>query len=473
MSRRLLPAVIVLCAVALSLPVASASAASRMLVGFMDDASFRWDPQRKALLDQARNLDAQVIHTIASWRTIAPRRPADAKNSFDPAYNFADLDELVRSAQERGIEVLITIWGTPAWANGGKGPNYAPKKTANLKKFAQALASRYSGKFVGYPGVRYFSLWNESNLQQFLAPQFDENGHSVGPKTYAKMYRAAYKGFNAGNPNALVAIGETSPQGRDRPSPGPAQDSHSPGRFAQLLSEARPRLKFDAWAHHPYPTRPGLAPTQRVNWPNVTLLSMPRFETSLDSWFHRKNIPIWITEYGHETVPPGPEGVSWSKQKKYLKKALTLAREDDRVQLFTWFVFQDSPTNKWSSGLIAQSGAHKPSFARFGSIARVVDGRNPVLTVKAGRGNPTVGVPALEIAAKNPVGTLVGVTYRVFDDGRPVTVRQPAVPISRLGYLTFSLAFTPVARHTYRVGILAEDVHGNAVSRTVTLQAVK
>ena len=43
-----------------------------------------------------------------------------------------------------------------------------------------------------------------------------------------------------------------------------------------------------------------LKPTQKVRWPNVTLSSLPRFEKSLDKWFKRKNVRIWITEYGHE-----------------------------------------------------------------------------------------------------------------------------------------------------------------------------
>ena len=46
-----------------------------------------------------------------------------ATDSFDPAYKFGDVDEFVRNAQVRGLEVLITLWGTPTWANGGKKPN--------------------------------------------------------------------------------------------------------------------------------------------------------------------------------------------------------------------------------------------------------------------------------------------------------------------------------------------------------------
>jgi hypothetical protein len=470
-NRRLL-VIAALCSLVLVLP-ASASAAGRMLVGFMDDANFRWADDRMEMLDQAQAANGQVIRTIANWRTIAETRPANAANPFDSAYNFADLDELVRGAQQRDIEVLISIWGTPGWANGGRGPNFAPRRMADLGNFAQAVAARYSGRFTGYPGVRYFSLWNESNLEQFLAPQFDARGRSVGPQTYAKMYRAAYAGYKRGNRLALVAAGETSPQGRDRPSPGPAQDSHSPGRFAQLVSQARPHVQFDAWAHHPYPTRPGLAPTQRVRWPNVTLTSMARFERSLDTWFRRRNIPVWITEYGHETRPPGPEGVSLAKQRTYARQALTMARNDERVSMFLWFVIKDQPGNKWSSGLLARNGSRKPAFSAFASIARAVDGRNPLITVRGGRANPTVSVPAVLLAAGNAPGATIGVTYQVVDGRRLVVAAQPEVPLSRLGYLTFRVNFRPVAGRTYRVAILATDINGNQVSRTAWIQAVR
>src|SRR5262249_47692326 len=161
------------------------------------------------------------------------------------------------------------------------------------------VASRYSGAYPGLPFVRYFTVWNEPNLAQFLAPTFDSKGKPVSPYTYARMYRAAYAGIKAGNPIAKVGIGETSPPGPDKPTaqPGKLEDTISPGLFARLLSTVRPALRFDAWAQHPY-SELGKGPYQRFRFPNVNLSTLPTFEQKLDQWFHRKNIPIWITEYG-------------------------------------------------------------------------------------------------------------------------------------------------------------------------------
>ena len=249
--KRVLQLLLVSALAALFVP-GVAKSAPRMWVGFHDDVNFRYQSNREAMLDQARATNMTIARTLVTWSIIAPTRPANAANPFDKAYRFDDLDELVRNTQERDMEVLITIWGTPKWANGGKTPNFLPTRMSDLTAFSRAVASRYSGRFAGIPFVRFYSIWNESNLQLFLAPQFDAKGRSVGPKNYARLAAAAYAGIKAGNPQAKVAVGSTSSAGRDKPLAGKSA-THSPGRFAQLVAAANPRLKFDAWAQHPYP----------------------------------------------------------------------------------------------------------------------------------------------------------------------------------------------------------------------------
>src|SRR5262245_45276207 len=65
----------------------------RLLVGFQDDASFRWAPDRAEMLDAARQAHAVVIRTTVVWAQVAPRRPAHGTNAFDPAYRFDELDD--------------------------------------------------------------------------------------------------------------------------------------------------------------------------------------------------------------------------------------------------------------------------------------------------------------------------------------------------------------------------------------------
>ncbi len=451
---------------------AVASSAPRMYVGFHDDVAFRWNPNRTEVLGQARSANATIVRTLVDWSKTAPTRPANAANPFDPAYRFSDIDELVRNAQQRGLEVVITIWGTPKWANGGKTPNNVPRNVNDLKNFSRAVAARYSGRYAQYPWVGRYSVWNESNLQLFLSPQFDAKGRSVGPRLYAKMYAAAYAGIKAGNARAKVAIGSTSSHGRDKKLNGNS-DTHSPGRFAQLVAAANPRLKFDAWAQHPYPTPQNLKPTQKVKWPNVTLSSLARFEQSLDKWFKRKGIRIWITEFGYETKPDGePKGVSRAQQASYTTQAIGLAKKDPRVDMFIWFIFRDDATSVWQSGLLTKSGAAKPALARFRAAAKSVDARNPLVKVRGGVAAPAVAVPLRELAANLRSGDTVGINFRVFLRGRQVATGQPATRLGPDAVARFRLSgFKPAKKSTYVVRLDANTANGGAASRELTVVA--
>ena len=114
-----------------------AEAFARAAVGYAGEL----DDARATLLDGARDANATITRTLVTWANVAPKRPRNAANPFDPAYRFDDLDEFVRNNQARGMEVLLTIWGTPKWANGGKKPNVLPRRLGDMTNFARAIAS--------------------------------------------------------------------------------------------------------------------------------------------------------------------------------------------------------------------------------------------------------------------------------------------------------------------------------------------
>ena len=448
----------------LMIGAATASAQPRMPIGFFDDPTFRWSADRMDNLQRASADGASIIHTTASWAALAPTRPADASNGDDPAYRLADLDELVQRSSSFGMRVMINITGTPKWANGNKAPNVMPTKVADLTTFSRMLAARYDGlQGKGYVGL--WSVWNEPNLQQFLTPQY-VGKKIVSPTNYAKLYKAAYAGIKAANTAAQVAVGETSAQGRDKPSTGSSQ-TVSPGMFAKLLAQVK-GLKFDAWAHHPYPTAPGAKPTEKVRYPNVTLSTMPKFEKDLHTWFKR-TVPIWITEYGHETKPGEKKGVSLATQAAYAKQALGIARKDPNVQMFIWFTFRDSSGNPWQSGLLQPSGTAKPSYSTFGSVARQTDGIQ--VNVRAGKA-PTLNLYFPYLFYYNAPGTVCGMTYTVRDGSSFVVNGQPAVPLHANEALSIPLNFKPVKGHTYTVTVVANDPNGHNETRVASLKAI-
>ena len=448
----------------LAILATTASATPRMMVGFYDDPSFRWS-NTTSNLQAARGANGSIIHTTADWSQIAPRRPAAPLDGDDPAYRLGDLDALVRDAPKYGQQVFVNISGAPKWANGGKASNTPPKNLADLTRFAQMLAKRYNGTTPGLGYVAKWSVWNEPNLELFLTPQF-KGTKIVGPATYAKIYAAAYRGIKAGNPLAQVAIGETSNRGRDKPMKG-VSGSIAPGTFARLLAKAAPKLKFDAWATHPYPTIPSLGPTQKVRYPNVTMAQLPTFEKTLRAGFKRR-VPIWITEYGQQTKPELPQGVTRAKQSVFAKQAMQMAARNPDVEMFLWFILRDGTATTWKSGLLTRAGAKKPAYGAFASTARLVDGQP--LTVKSGK-RPTLKLYAPFMAYQNGVGTSIGMTYRVIQGGTVIAIGQPAPALGRDQSLSFTADFVPKKGKRYTVAADLNDVSGNQTQKTLTVLA--
>ncbi len=456
--RLAMPLVVVLAAVA----AATVHAAVRMPVGFYDDPSFRWSTETTTNLAAAANANISIVHVLADWSQIAPTKPRSPLNGNDPAYHLSDLDSLVSSAQQYGLQVLLTISETPGWANGGQTPNHPPARLVYLTQFARMLAMRYNGRHPGFGVVNRFSVWNEPNLQQFLTPQFD-GSKIVSPKIYAKLYVAAYKGIKAGNRNALVAAGETSNRGHNKPTAG--SDSVAPATFAHELSLIAPHLKFDAWATHPYPSVFALGPTQRVHYPNVALSTMAKFGASLQQWFHRR-VPIWITEYGEMTRPEYAGGVSYAQQARDAKKALQLAAANPYVEMFVWFIFRDSTPLTWFSGVETKTGHKKPAYAAFARTARTINGQSQFVT-PGKRFKVTVAIPFLTYY--DATRAKLGATYTILDRRKVVASGDPLVRIQPNQTVTVPVYFEPVKGKTYIMTVIFNDKNGQTEKQTIAL----
>ncbi|MGH3133185.1 MAG: cellulase family glycosylhydrolase [Gaiellaceae bacterium] len=472
--RRIVRLVLVLCILVLSalatLTAPPAMAAERMWVGFHDDPSFRWVNNRMKRIQSSADAGSTIMRLLVQWNLAAPRRPAEPSNPFDPAYVFDDVDEAVRTAQQTDQEVMLTISGTPRWANRGRNPNVMPRRLRDFTNFARAISSRYSGRFEGYPFVRFWSVWNEPNLNLFLTPQFNARGRSVAPANYAKLYAAAYKGIKAGNRRAKVAMGETSARGRDRRRPN-VSDTHSPGKFAELVAKANGRLKFDAWSHHPYPFNPNSKPSQKVRWPNVSLASLPRFNAELKKFFKRKNVPIWVTEYGHQTKPQDTFGVSYARQAAYIRQSINMARKLPFVEMFIWFVFQDDPGQPWESGVYTAGGTVKgSSLRRFSSTATPLDARNGVYRFRAGTLTPLVSLYTRRYCVGDTTGTPIGMTWRVFRRNRLIAVGQQSSPLRPDCTITARLRFRVAKGQAYRATFELNNVDGVLLTRELTIR---
>jgi hypothetical protein len=457
----LLAAVALLAAV----PAATARAVARMPVGFFDDPSFRWSPAASANLAAAEAAHASVIRALVDWAAVAPTRPADPLDGNDPAYHLSDIDALVVAAERYDLRVLLTISGTPAWANGGRSPNHPPSDLNDLTEFAQMLAARYNGSRPGAGVVTLFSVWNEPNLGEYLTPQY--NGDRIlSAAEYVRLFMAAYRGIKAGDPDAVVAAGETSNRGRDTPTGNPGQDSVAPATFAELVAKADPKLPFVAWATHPVPTMFASGPSQKVVFPNVGFSTMSEFGESLRKWFGRP-VPIWVTEYGEETTPPaGLLGVSYARQATDARKALELAEASPYVQMFVWLILRDSTAQTWFSGLEQANGKKKPAYAAFASAAAGIVGQSQMIAP----GRPfEVTLAAPFIAWHDPAGSTLGLTYVMTQGGSTVAGGERRVTLDRDRAVSFTVNYDPLLDRTYTLTVKVEDRHGQSETHVIAL----
>jgi hypothetical protein len=361
------------------LAASAANASKFMRVGIYDQAQTLYGnvPQVFATYKQ---LHVQEIRVNLYWggvQGVARTRPANATNPNDPAYDWSLYDRTVNYAAQDGVHVLFSIYGTPGWANGGKGLNTAPTRSTDLRNFALAAARRYGGAWPGedgrlLPPVKEWLAWNEPNNPIFLAPQYKKTskGWSIQSAVdYAKICNAIYTGIHGTLVSGeRVACGGTAPRGNNNPSS--TRPSVSPLAFLRAVKKAGLKT-FDAWAHHPYYAGPSDQPTTKPVTAKgapataVTLGNFGDLITLVTQLYGNKR--IWITEYGYQTNPPDPLfGVSYAKQALYLKQAFSIARKNPRIDMMLWFLLRDEPMiSGWQSGLITTTGKHKPSFNAF------------------------------------------------------------------------------------------------------------
>jgi len=355
--------------------------ASRMLIGFYDDAQVIGNPTYA--FTQLRTLRAGIVRTTLDWSLVAKRRPKKPADPADAAYDWTAIDKVLVEAKKKNILVLLAVFGTPRWA--GPARNRLPRRVLDLRLFATAAALRYSGTYKvtegegenqvvrTLPSVRRWLAWNEPNNPVFLKPQWkmvNRKWRVQAAYDYAKICSAIWAGVHATRlPGQKVACGATGPRGND--APRSSRPSTSPLVFMTWLRRAGLR-KMDAYAHHPYYGHRSEKPTTKsLSKKSVTIANIGDLIKQLDRLYGRK-MRLWITEYGYQTNPPDRLfGVSYRNQATYMQQAFTLAKKTRRIDMMIWFLIRDEPRlSGWQSGVLTRRGARKPSYRTFQTVRR-------------------------------------------------------------------------------------------------------
>jgi hypothetical protein len=344
-----------------------------LIVGIFDEQATLGDPTWA--FDQYKLLGVEALRVNLYWggpSGVGRKKPANALNPNDPAYDWSVYDAMVKQSADNKIKPVFSILWTPSWA--GPAKNMAPRRTIDLRNFAFAAAKRYSGSFhptpdaPALPAVRLWMAWNEPNNPVFLKPQFTKiSRHKYklsSPRIYAGMCNAIMSGVHlTGLAGEKVACGATAPRGNNTGTQPRA--SVSPLIFLRGLKRAHAR--FDVYAHHPYYQHPNESPRKPPPGPRaITLGNINELLRELTRLYGNKH--LWITEYGYQTNPPDRNfGVSWAKQASYLSQAYGIARANPRIDMMIWFLMKDEARigNGWQSGLYTATGRRKPSWQAF------------------------------------------------------------------------------------------------------------
>ena len=348
--------------------------------GIYDDAQILYGNPDKVFPSLAQ-LGTQLIRVNLWWggpNGVARRKPTDAANPADPAYDWSIYDRTVRYAFAYKMAPIFTVLGTPAWANASAGWNAAPTNPADLQAFVSAAARRYSGKYKLPDGtnagvVRKWIAWNEPNNPVFLKPQYVRSGSAwvmQSAKDYARMCNAVVRAVKAVNVANKVACGVTAPRGNNQP--GTVRSSVSPLAFLRAMKKEGAR-GFDAYAHHPYYGYPSETPNTKPppgkRGAPPTAVTLGNFEV-LTTELQRQygNMRIWVTEYGYQTNPPDRLfGVSQAKQALYMDQAWAKLRASPKVDMMIWFLLKDETRvgSGWQSGLFYSDGTRKAAREIF------------------------------------------------------------------------------------------------------------
>jgi hypothetical protein len=335
---------ILIAAVIWLVATARADASPSIRYGIQDDAWLLGGPGTyEERLSKVEGLGADIVRVNLRWNEIAARRPSKPSSHLDSAYRWKSADVLLDGLHAHGIVPVVTLVGTPRWANGNRASRWAPSSSSAFANFAHAAATRY-------PFVRHWVIWNEPNKSWSLRP--------TRASTYVRLLlNPAYDALKSVNRANLVGGGVTAPRG------GPG--SVAPIAWLRAMGTAHARL--DAYAHHPYPLNGSETPFSRgcTNCSTLTMASLDRLLSEVQRAFGRKR--IWLTEYGYQTSPADPWlGVPQALQARYQADASLRAWLTPRVDMLIHFLVRDEEqVGRWQSGLFTFHDVPKLSAASF------------------------------------------------------------------------------------------------------------
>jgi hypothetical protein len=313
------------------------------------------------------DLGVGIWQTSLRWERVATRRPARPADPADPAYAWpTDLDAAIADARRHGISVALLVMGTPAWANGGRSPAWAPRSPRAFARFLKAAARRY-------PAVRHWIIWGEPTKASNFQPLREDDGRRLrgaglrGPRTYARMLDRAYAALKSVRRRNRVIGGNSFTVG-----------TVSPRRWLQALrlpSGRPPRM--DLYGHNPFTARQPVLSKPPLGRGFADFGDLD----TLVRWIDRNlagaqpgggKLRLFLSEISFPTDHPNFEFnffLSRPTQASWITDALRVTRRWHRIATFGYLGLYDDPLRsdgqQVERGLLERDGTRKPAYAAF------------------------------------------------------------------------------------------------------------
>ena len=325
-------------------------------------------------LGELGSLGVRALRVTLYWRDVAPRPNQRRRPRFDQAspvaYHWGSYDSLIASASALHWRVLLTVTGpVPNWATPHGEDEYSYPSTADFEQFMRAVGRHYGA------AVKLISIWNEPNQPGFLRPQY-VRGRLVSPAIYRGLFLAGRRGLaTSGHFDGMtVLMGETSAVGIAPSVPAPLAFLRG---VLCLDARYRPighcsRLPAAGYAQHPYANSRG--PFGAPPADDVSIGTLGRLVSALDraasAGAIARAMPIYITEFGVQSLPNPIVGVPLAQQAEYDAIGERIAWSNPRVVSFSQYLLRDDhPAHGrvvgFQSGLETFTGRHKPAYDGF------------------------------------------------------------------------------------------------------------
>ncbi|MFN8164249.1 MAG: hypothetical protein U0R26_10585 [Solirubrobacterales bacterium] len=347
---------------------------------------------RDLWFDRIEQAQAGIVRTNVTWHAIAgDEPPADRpiRQIRRPEVDDAGPSR-PRCGRTWPLDVMFLFNTAPRWAEGDDRPSgtqpgsWKPDPIA-LGKFAQAVATRYSGSYPDplggtLPQVRYYEAWNEPNLDFWLAPQFS-GGKNTGPELYRDLHNALAEGVKSVDADnqvigpALAPFGGITGEKKTRTRPLKFMRDLFCLKGRKLKPTKCPggeRLIIDIVSHHPLTTT-GPPNQHAVNPDDATAGDMDKIRKTTRAAEKAGKLlpagvrrPIWVSEFWYRSDPPSDEGVPLPKQARWVEQSLYIFWKQG-VKAAIYNLLRDKPNfnEEAAFGLYFRDGDAKPAAKAY------------------------------------------------------------------------------------------------------------